>query len=168
MATIKTKQTNPENKKCWWGCSEIETFAHCWREFKRVKPLWKTVVSRKIKNRIMCMLSYVWFFATPWTYNLPGFSLHGILQARILEWVAIAFSRRSSQPRDRTRVSCIAGRFFTVWATSEAYDLIIPLLGVFPLPKLKIFESWDICIPISALFTMAKRWKQHKCPQTDG
>ena len=113
------------------------------------------------------MLSYVWFFATPWTYNLPGSSLRGILQARILEWVAIAFSRRSSQPRDRTRVSCIAGRFFTVWATSEACDLIIPLLGVFPLPKLKIFESWDICIPISALFTIAKRWKQHKCPQTN-
>ena len=41
-------------------------------------------------------------------------SVHGILQARILEWVAISFSRRSSQPRDRTQVSCIAGRCFTV------------------------------------------------------
>ena len=44
----------------------------------------------------------------------------GILQARILEWVAIPFSRRSSQPRDRTQVSCIAGTFFTSWVTSEA------------------------------------------------
>ena len=43
----------------------------------------------------------------------PGFSVHGILQARILEWVAISFSRGSSQPRDRTRVSCIACGFFT-------------------------------------------------------
>ena len=43
----------------------------------------------------------------------PGSSAHGISQARILEWVAIFFSRGSSQPRDRTRVSCIAGRFFT-------------------------------------------------------
>ena len=43
----------------------------------------------------------------------------GILQARILEWVAIPFSR-SSQPRDRTQVSCIAGTFFTSWVTSEA------------------------------------------------
>ena len=43
----------------------------------------------------------------------------GTLQARILEWVAFPFSRRSSQPRDRTRVSCIAGRFFFIWATRE-------------------------------------------------
>ena len=43
----------------------------------------------------------------------PGFSVHGIFQARILEWVAISFSRGSSQPRDQTHVSCIAGRFFT-------------------------------------------------------
>ena len=42
----------------------------------------------------------------------PGSSFHGILQARIVEWVAISFSRESSQPRDRTQVSCIAGRFF--------------------------------------------------------
>ena len=49
----------------------------------------------------------------------PVSSLHGILQARILEWVAIPFSRGSSQPRDRTQVSCIAGRFFTFWATRE-------------------------------------------------
>ena len=52
--------------------------------------------------------------------SLPGSSLHGILQARILEWVAIPFSRGSSQPRYRTLVSCIAGGFFTIWATWEA------------------------------------------------
>ena len=43
-----------------------------------------------------------------------GFSAHGILQARILEWVAVPFSRGSSQPRDQTLVSSIAGRFFTI------------------------------------------------------
>ena len=43
----------------------------------------------------------------------PGSSVHGILQARILEWVAFPFSRGSSQPRNQTQVSCIAGRFFT-------------------------------------------------------
>ena len=58
-------------------------------------------------------LSRVWLFAPPWT-------VHGILQARILEWVASPFSRGSSQPRDRTQVSCIAGRFFTNWAMREA------------------------------------------------
>ena len=44
----------------------------------------------------------------------PRPSVHGIFQARILEWVAIAFSRGSSQPRDQTQVSCIAGRFLTI------------------------------------------------------
>ena len=50
----------------------------------------------------------------------PGSSVHRILQARILEWIAIPFSRGSSPPRDRTWVSHNAGRFFTVWATREA------------------------------------------------
>ena len=52
--------------------------------------------------------------------SLPGSSVHGILQARILGWVAIPFSRGSSQPRDWTWISCIAGRLFTVWAIREA------------------------------------------------
>ena len=52
--------------------------------------------------------------------SLPGSSVHGILQARILEWVAIPFSRVFSQLRDQTQVSCIAGRFFTVWNTRKA------------------------------------------------
>ena len=55
--------------------------------------------------------------------SLPGSSLHGILQARILEWVAISFSRGFSQPRDRTWVSDIAGRSFILWATREALSL---------------------------------------------
>ena len=48
------------------------------------------------------------------------YTVHEILQARILEWVAFPFFRRSSQPRDQTHVSRIAGRFFTSWATREA------------------------------------------------
>ena len=47
------------------------------------------------------------------------YTVYGILQARILEWVAVPFSRRSSQPRDQTQVSCIAGWFFISWATRE-------------------------------------------------
>ena len=55
------------------------------------------------------------------TLNDPmDYTVHGICQARILEWVAFPFSRGSSQPRDRTQVSCIGGRFFTSWATREA------------------------------------------------
>ena len=61
----------------------------------------------------------------PMDCSLPGSSVHGILQARILESVAILFSKGSSQPRDWTQVSCIAGRFFTIWATREAHICII-------------------------------------------
>ena len=53
----------------------------------------------------------------PMDCSLSGYSIHGIFQARVLEWIAIAFSRGSSRPRDWTWVSCIAGRRFTVWAT---------------------------------------------------
>ena len=55
----------------------------------------------------------------PLDYSLPGSSVPWILQVRILEWIAIPFSRVSSQPRDWTQVSCIAGGFFTLWATRE-------------------------------------------------
>ena len=57
----------------------------------------------------------------PMDCRLSGVSVHGIFQARRLEWIAISFSRGSSRPRNRTRVSCIAGRCFTVWATREAH-----------------------------------------------
>ena len=50
----------------------------------------------------------------------PGYSVRGISQVRILEWVFISFSRGSSPSRDPTRVSCIGGRFFTILATKEA------------------------------------------------
>ena len=58
----------------------------------------------------------------PMDCSLPGSSVRGIFQARILEWVAISFSRGSSWPRDRTQVSSTADRRFTVWATREAYN----------------------------------------------
>ena len=53
-------------------------------------------------------------------WSLPGSSVYEIFQARILEWVAISYSRGCPHPRDQTRVSCIAGRFFTHWANREA------------------------------------------------
>ena len=68
----------------------------------------------------------------------PGFSVHGILQARILEWVSIPFSR-SCPTRDWTQVSYLAGRFFTFWATREA-------LG-FPAMKETQVRSWLGKIP---------------------
>ena len=62
--------------------------------------------------------------------NPPGSSVHGILQARILKWVVIPFSRRSSQPRDRTQISNIAGGFFTIWAISVCSLSNVILLSV--------------------------------------
>ena len=59
----------------------------------------------------------------------PGSSVHGILQARILEWIAIPYSKGSSRPRNQTWVSLTAGRFLTIWATREttsSYLLISP------------------------------------------
>ena len=50
-----------------------------------------------------------------------GSSIRGILQVRILQWVAISFSRGSSQPRDQTQISCIAGGFFTIWTAREVH-----------------------------------------------
>ena len=52
------------------------------------------------------------------------YTVHGIFQVRILEWVAVPFSREISQFRDWTQVSCIAGRFFTRWTTREAQEYV--------------------------------------------
>ena len=87
----------------------------------------------KTQNWNWKSLSHVRLFATPWT-------VHGILQARILEWVAFPFSRGSAQPRDWTQVSCIAGGFFPSWATREAQEYWcgqpIPSPGDFPTQEL--------------------------------
>ena len=57
--------------------------------------------------------------------SLPGSSIHGIFQSRVLEWIAISFSRGSIRPRDWTQGSRIAGRLFTLWATREAQPFCI-------------------------------------------
>ena len=78
----------------------------------------------------------------PMDCSAPGSSVHGIPQARILEWVAMPFSRGSSQPKDQTWVSCIAGRFFTIWATW--YQNILPTLWPLhhPTPFFFFFCIW--------------------------
>ena len=69
-------------------------------------------VNVKVKVILLC----------PTLRDSMDYTVHGILQARILEWVAFHFFRGSSQPRDQTRVSSIAGRFFTKRATREAQE----------------------------------------------
>ena len=72
--------------------------------------------------------------------SLPRSSAHGIFQARVLEWVAISFSRGSSKPRDQIQVSHTAGRFFTIWATREAQEYWsgYPILSSQDLPNPEI------------------------------
>ena len=80
---------------------------------------------------VVWLLSRVWLFGNLRDCSLPGSSVHGISQARILEWVAISFSRGSSRPRDQTHVSCIScitGSFFT----SELPEALDPTLGLSP------------------------------------
>ena len=72
----------------------------------------------------------------PYGCNPPDFSIYRVLQARILEWVAIPFSRGSSRPRDWTLVSCIAGRFFTIWATGKSFFFFF------------FFSVWHRCIEL--------------------
>ena len=75
----------------------------------------------------------------PMDSTLSGSSVYGILQARILEWVAIPFSRGSSWPRDRTWVSWIAGGFFTIWAIKEAYH--------FPMDCFQVINIFILTLP---------------------
>ena len=79
-----------------------------------------------VQSGYVCVCVCVWVtqscptLCDPMDHSPPGSSVLGILQARILEWVAMSFSRGSSQPRDWSWASHIAGRLFTIWATREA------------------------------------------------
>ena len=81
--------------------------------------LYAVVVAAAAKSLQSCLT-----LSNPTNCSLWGFSAHGILQARILEWIAIPFSRGSSQPKDRTLVSYTGGRFFTVWATGKSNNTV--------------------------------------------
>ena len=97
-------------------------------------------------------LSCVWL-CDPMDCSPPCSSVHGISQARILEWVAYSFSSRSSQPRNWTRVSCIAGGFFNNWAMNltnsrkktegtQGWTKIGEKKGLSPYLHIQILASW--------------------------
>ena len=87
--------------------------------------------------------------ATPQTSS-PGSSVHGIVQARILEWIAIPFARGSSRPRDRTQVSCTAGRFCTLWVTGKSQNETIKQAN-------KIFSLWATGLQLLVKMYMGPR-----------
>ena len=88
---------------------------------------WNDIYSQKSCGTLLCTSLSLSLKVTqlrptlcdPTGCSLPGSSVYGILQARILEWIVIPFSRGSFQSRNRAQVSCVAGRFFTVWATGK-------------------------------------------------
>ena len=84
-----------------------------------------TCVSLKVKVAQSCLT--VW---DPMDWGLPGSSVHGIIQARILEWVCVPFSRESPQPREWTQASLTAGKFFTSWTTRIAIKFSAHFLPV--------------------------------------
>ena len=115
-----------------WSQYTLQSEKHWWRSLKvreqyyRVRELNSVVLlkcrlcfyrNKKLYNEVAQSCPTL---CDPMDCSLPGSSVHGIFQARVLEWVAISFSRGSSQPRDQTWVSRIAGRSFTIWATREA------------------------------------------------
>ena len=105
-----------------------EPFDIYWHNLNQIlmKPFWPLAHFGMLQRALVCVCVCVCVSRSvmsdsfPMDCSLPGSSTHGILQARILEWVAIPFSKGSSWLRDWTQVSRIAGRFFTIWANREA------------------------------------------------
>ena len=113
--------------KMWQGLSI--TYGH---QFLPHLPFFQGAVCfkrncEKVKVLFPQLCPTLW---NPKDYNPPGFSVHGISQARRLEWVAIPFSRGFSQPKDQTWVSCIAGRFFTTEPPRKPSRENVPLSKV--------------------------------------
>ena len=89
-----------------------------------------------------------------------GSSVHGILQPRILEWVAISLSRGFSWPRNQTQVSCIAGRFITYWATREAPRVVIVELKVPVTTRMIVLLTRLASLRKNILITVLLYWVQ--------
>ena len=120
---------------------------HCRRVLYHLSHQWSPNISEEISIWVICKLCVVVAqscptLCDPMDCSPPGSAVHGILQARILEWVAISFSRGSSQTRDQAQIACIVGRLFTVWvprwgmmADSKCLreqSQLIPLINLFP------------------------------------
>ena len=120
------KPVNPKGNQSWIfiGMTDAEAklqyFIHLKgtaHSLENILRLGKIEGRRKVKVKVNSCPTLCY----PVDCGLPGSSVHRILQARTLEWVAISFSRGSSQPRDWVQVSYFGGRCFNLWATRGAY-----------------------------------------------
>ena len=116
----------------------------------------KNLLPLEVEVLVAQLCSTLW---DPMDHSPPGFSVYRISQARILEWVAIFFSRRSSQLRDQTQAFCIEGRLLTIWTTREAslsgkhtknllqpmLTLLFPSRALFSLSKFYVF-FWGLSL----------------------
>ena len=146
--TYLRRQTHSYYSKCKADCDECYKWGY--------KPsLWKEhFLYMLFLCRYLCLESESVSHSVtsvslqPMNCSPPGSSVHGILQARIVEYVAIPFSRGSSQPGDQTQVSCIAGRVFTIWDTL-AHVIWPPS----PLHDFKVRHLHDYCwVTYSVIF----------------
>ena len=103
---------------------------------------------QKMKSEVKVLVAQLGpTLCNPMDCSLPGSSVQGVLQARIVEWVAIPFSRGSSRPRDQALVSPIAGRFSTIWATTEA-----------PEARKVLFLLWLLLLLLYIKWLQGKQW----------
>ena len=111
-----------------WGCKESDTteqlHIHLLQHSNKRALFKKNVISNVSKGILMLVAQSCPSLCTLMNCSPPGSYVYGILQARGLEWVAISFSRGSSQPRDWTLRSYIADGFFTIWVTREAQSYL--------------------------------------------
>ena len=101
---------------------------------------------------------------TPVDCSLPGSSVHGISQARVLEWVAISFSRGSSWPRDWTCISCVGRQILYHWATREAQTLLWSSICMTAVPCTSVWVERGGCVtPKPRLHGARELMKSHFC-----
>ena len=113
----------PTNSDIFNSFLPIETpfisFSYSFLKKKKIWLLWLGIQRVKVLVTQSCPTLY-----DPMDCSPSGSSVHGVLQARILGWVVISFSRGFSWPRNWTQCSCITGRFFTIWATRNPNNIV--------------------------------------------
>ena len=111
---------------------------------------------------VVYSLSCIWLCDTM-HYSLPGFSVHGISQARILVWVAISFSAGASRPRDQTHVSCKGRHLLHHWATSEAnYNITVKHKESLTITWNNRLEKWSELKWVKLSWILSFQWWKTK------